>query len=181
MMVWGKRAEGGGGGRGKSVGAMGWEPVPREWEDHMGADGRREEGLACQKGRSHEGHGVEAEYGQRRVWPRWPQPAYQAWRYITTRGQEDAGWTGDSSTREVAGARDEVGCRKGDEARAWEQKGWGEAHGQGRTVRRGKFHTERHEPEYEPWEGCNTQPGRERNRQPAQDERERCQWTRWKD
>ena len=50
--------------------------------------------------------------------------------------------------REVAGARGEVGYRKGDEARAWEQKGWGEAHGQGQIVRRGKFHTERLESKY---------------------------------
>ena len=112
-------------GEGKSVGAMGREPAPREWEDHKGAGRRREEGLASQQGRSHEGHGVEGKYGQRRVWPRRPQQAYQAWREMTTHGQEDARGTGGSSTREVAGARDEVGCRKGDDGRAWEQEGWG--------------------------------------------------------
>ena len=55
-----------------------------------GSGRRREEGLACQKGRSHEEHGVEGDYGQRRVSPRRLQPAYQAWRYMTTDGQEDA-------------------------------------------------------------------------------------------
>ena len=120
---------------------------------------RRVEGWARQKGRSHEGHDVEGDYGQLRVSPRQPQPAYQTWRYMTTDGQEDARGTGDSSTRGVAGARDEVGCRKGDEARAWERKGWGEAHGQGQIVRRGKFHTERLEPKYGPWVGCNPSPG----------------------
>ena len=82
---------------------------------------RRVEGWACQIERSHEGPDVEGDYGQLRVSPRQPQPAYQTWRCMTTDGQEDAG--GDSSTRGVAGARSEVGCRKGDEARAWERKG----------------------------------------------------------
>ena len=139
------------------------------------------EGWACQMGRSHEGPDVEGDYEQLRVTPRQPQPAYQTGRYRRRRDRRMQGRSGDSSTRRVLGARDEVGCRKGDEASAWERKGWCEAHGQGQIERRSKIHTERLEPKYGPWVGCNPQSRRRRNCQPAQDEREKSQCTRWKD
>ena len=100
---------------------------------------------------------------------------------MTTGEQGDVGRTGDSSTRGVAGTRDEEGCRKGDEARAWERKGWCEAHGQGQIVRRSKIHTEQLEPKYGPWVGCNPLSGEWRDCQPGQDEGKKCQWARWMD
>ena len=105
--------------KGRDVWVRGCEPAPRGWEDHVGAGMWRVEEWMCQMGRKHEGPDVEGDSGPLSVSPRQHQPVYQTWGYVTTGGQGDVGRTGDSSTREVAGARDEEGCRKGDEARAW--------------------------------------------------------------
>ena len=149
---------------GQGCGGEGCELAPRGWEGHLGAGMRRLD--------------VEGDYGQLRVSPRQPQPAYQTWRCMTTDGQENAGGTGDSSTRGVAGARSDVGCRKGDEARAWERKGQGEAQAQGRIARQEKIHTEPHEPKYGPWVGCNPQSGNQ-HRTRRRDVNGRGGRTRW--
>ena len=42
-------------GEGKSVGAMGREPVPREWEDHMGAGQEERGGVGVSEGKESRG------------------------------------------------------------------------------------------------------------------------------
>ena len=76
---------------------------------------------------------------------------------------------------EVAGAR-----RKGDEARAWEQEGWVRHMDKGGPRGEVSFILSDTNQNMSPGRDVTPSPGGRGNRQPAQDERERCQWTRWK-
>ena len=87
----------------------------------------------CRVGKCHEGPDVEDEYGPLRVSPKQPQPVWQAWGYVTTGEQGGMRGTGESSTRGVARASDEKGCRKGGEVRVRERRGWGGHVNKGRT------------------------------------------------
>ena len=104
----------------------------------MEAGMRREERWACQMESDHGGPDVEG-VGQQRVSSRHPQPTYQTRHCITQEEQGGARGAVESNTRGNVRARDGVECRKGDEERAWEQKGWGEAQTQKRNASQESF------------------------------------------